>query len=506
VRRPNRTMALVLAACGLAALARAQAAPARQAPSEPAFMDQPPAVGPFKPYRRPVSESDQLPNGLKIVVAVDHRFPLVSVRMAFRAGDSRLTPADAGLADAEADLLTEGTPTRTALQIAQAQDAMGGGISAGVDPDFLTISASALSDRVYALFQLLSDVVLHSDFPEKEVALEKANMLQALRANRASAGFLASVEFNKLLFAGNPYAITTPTAASIAAITRAKLLQFHRDYFLPNNQAEIVITGDISAARAHNLAQQFFGEWRIGNPKPPPAPPVKPPRTRRIYLIARPGSAQSTILLGNLGLIRSAANYFPFRVANEVLGGSFNSRLTDIVRERMGYAYDIGSQNVPYRKLGAWIVSTQVRTAVTAPALAAILTQLQRIRSAPVTPQELTQAKNYLTGNYVLSLETQADVADWFLTTGIYGLPPSWMNDYVASIQGVTAGQALAAARAVIHPGHIIVVVVGDVQRIEAGLAKLAPGTMLTIYNDRGDVVGTYPPEGPPKGHADIVH
>jgi zinc protease len=472
----------------------------------PAFMQHPPAVGPFRPYRRPVSQTDQLPNGLKIVVAVDRRFPLVSVRMALRAGDSRLTPAQAGLADAEADLLTEGTPTRTALEIAQAQDAMGGGIAASVDPDFLTISASALSDRVYALFQLLSDVVLHADFPEREVALEKANMLQALRANRASAGYLASVQFNRLLFGQHPYAITAPTAASIAAITRAKLVQFHRDYFLPNNQAEIVITGDISAARAHNLAQQFFGDWKLGSPTPPPSPAVAPPKTRRIYLIARPGSAQSTILLGNLGLTRTAEDYFPFRVANEVLGGSFNSRLTDIVRERLGYAYDIDSQNVPYRDLGAWVVSTQVRTAVTAPALAAILHQLDAIRAARVTPQELLQAKNYLTGNYVLSLETQADVADWFLTTGLYGLPPSWMNDYVASIQGVTAGQALDAAREVIHPRHLVVVVVGDVKRIEAGLAKLAPGTTLTIYNDRGEVIGSYPPEGPAKGHAGVIH
>ncbi len=503
----RRLPRFAFAAAALAGLAAAQAAvPTHDLPPEPAFMDKPPAVGPMQPYRRPVSETDQLPNGLKIVVAVDHRFPLVSVRMAFRAGNSRITPAEAGLADAEADLLTDGTPTRNALQIAEAQDAMGGSISAGVDTDFLTISASALADRVNALFELLSDVVLHPTFPAKEVALEKANMLQALRANRASAGFLASVQFNKLLFGNSPYAITAPTAASIAAITRAKLVQFHQDYFLPNNQAEIVVTGDISAARAHNLAQQYFGDWKFGEPAPPPAPAVHEPPTRRIYLIARPGSAQSTILLGNFGLTRAAPGYFAFRVANEVLGGSFNSRLTAIVRERMGYAYDIGSENLPYRDLGAWIVSTQVRTAVTAPALAAILAQMERIRARPVSPQELSQAKNYLTGNYILSLETQADVADWFLTTGIYGLAPTWMTDYVPRIQAVTAARALDAAKDVIHPNHLVVVVVGDVKRIEAGLAKLAPGTMMTIFNDRGEVIGTYPPEGPAKGHGGPIH
>ncbi|MGH9520332.1 MAG: M16 family metallopeptidase, partial [Terriglobales bacterium] len=466
----------------------------------PAFMDHPPAVGPVQAYAPPTSQTDQLPNGLKVVVIEDHRFPLISIRMALRAGASRLTPETAGLASAEADLLTEGTATRTALQIAQAADALGGSLGAGAGSDFLNISADGLSSRAPEVFELLADVVLHPAFPEKEVDLEKANMLQSLIASRANSGFLASVQFNKLLFGNNPYAISAPTEASIGNISRAALQQFHQDYFLPNNQAEIVVAGDIASARAHNLVQQYFGDWKFGLPSPPPSPPVPAPKTRRIYLIERPGSAQSTILLGNLGLTRTSPDYFPFLIANEVLGGSFNSRLIADIRERKGYTYAISSFNQPYRELGAWLVETQVRTAVTAPALQAILAQLDRIRGAPVTDQELLQAKNYLSGNFVLGLQTQAEVAGQFLVTGIYGLPPDRLSTWVANVAGVTADEAQAAAQQYIHPNQAIVVVVGDVKQIEASLAPLAPGTTLTIFDSTGKVVGSYPPEAPAGG------
>jgi len=457
-------------------------------------MDKAPAIGPVKAYAPPAIHHDQLPNGLRVVVVEDHRFPIVTISLALRAGTSRLTAAQAGLASAEADLLTEGTATRTSLQIAQAADALGGAVGAGVDSDFLTASANGLSSRAPELFALFADVVLHPSFPENEVALEKANMLQALRANRADAGFLASVEFDKVLFGKNPYAITAPTEASIAAITRAALVKYHDDYFLPNNQGEIIVAGDISPERGHNLAQQYFGDWKLGRPAPPPSPPPPTPEKRRIYLVERPNSAQSTILLGNLGLTRSAQDYFPFLVANEALGGSFNSRLIADLREKKGYTYGISSFNTPYRELGAWAVSTQVRNDVTAAALGDVIEQLEQIRKAPLSAQELIQAKNFLGGNFVLGLQTQAEVAGQVLTTDLYGLPQDRLATWVSQVEAVSAEDALAAAQAVIHPNRAVVVVVGDVRKLAPSLAPLAPGTVMPIYNEKGEQVGQYPP------------
>jgi zinc protease len=183
-----------------------------------------------------------------------------------------------------------------------------------------------------------------------------------------------------------------------------------------------------------------------------------------------------------------------------VLGGSFTSRLNDDLRESKGYTYGISSGNSAYRDLGAWTVSTDVRTAVTAPALQEILEQMDKMRAAAPSAQELSGAKNYINGNFVLGLETQGQVAGAMMTQGLYGLPPDWLATYVHSVTAVTGDEALAAAQEVIEPAHALVVVVGDVKQIEAGLANLAPGTMLTIFNDQGEVVGTYPPEKPAGG------
>ncbi|MGH9487553.1 MAG: M16 family metallopeptidase [Terriglobales bacterium] len=464
------------------AVSPSKRAPAQRNVRAPAYMDHPPQALALAPYTPPASQVDQLPNGLRIVVVQDSRFPLVTVRFGIRAGQSRLTNADAALAQAEADLLPAGTSSRSSLQIFQQLGAMGGGLSTTSGPDFLTLSAYALSNRARSLIALVSDVVFHPSFPPAEVALEKANLLLTLRARRAQPAFLASVQFHRLLFGVNPYAIIAPTPASIARLSRKALQQFHQLYFLPNNQAEVVVVGDIPAARAHNLVQQYFGGWRLGMIQPPPSPPVTPPQQPRIYLVERPGSARSTILLGHLGLARSAPDHFAFQLVNQALG-----------------ADGVVSANTAGRDLGVWTVSARVPAADTAAAVKQILAQLERIRNVPLDAQQLRRAKNQLSARFLLGLQTQAQLADALLLPGLYGVSRNWLSNYVRNVQSATAAQALAAARSTIHPRHLIIVVVGDVKNIEAGLANLTPGAMLTIFNASGKLVGTYPPEAPPK-------
>lgn len=485
-------IAILLLSAALSSVAAAQQAPA--APAQP-DMSKRPAIGPVKPYTPPASFTDQLPNGLRIIVVEDHRFPLVSVRLGLRGGSSLLPADQAGLADAEAELLTAGTPSMNARQIAEESDRFGGAIDASSGEDFLTVSASALSSRTRRMFRLLADVILHPTFPDDEVTLRKQNMLQELALQRSEPSFLSSVQFNRVLFGRHPYSITAPTEASIQKISRSALEQFHQRVFLPNNSAVLVVVGDIRASMADNLAQQFFGDWHFGNPAPPsfPAPPEH--ATRRIYVVDRPGSAQSTVMLGNFGITRDAPDYFPFLVANEVLGGSFNSRLVADVREQKGYAYGIGSVNLPKLLLGSWLVSTEVRTPVTADAVAEILRQLDRIRSAPPSNTELEEAKNYLAGSFTEGLQTQDEVADQFLRVALYRLPKDYLKNWVQRVQSVTADQALNAARAHIRPGQEVIVIVGDAKQIEPKLAPLASGP-ITVYNDRGEAVGSYPSSG----------
>jgi len=470
---------------------------AQQTTIAPADLSAQPAVGQVSPYHPPASVQDQLPNGLRLLVVADHRFPLVSIRLAVHAGNALVPPADAGLAGAVAALLTAGTATRSSLQIAQEADRYGGAIAATAAPDYLTVSTSGLANHVTPMFQLLSQVVLHPTFPEEEVALYKQNALQELMAERAQPGFLAGVQFNKLLYGDNPYAVTAPTEESIGSISRTTLHRFHDRTFLPNNDAVLVVVGDVRVSVIRDLAQRYFGDtWKFGQLPQAPflAPPV--PAARHIFIVDRPGSAQSTILLGNLGITRDAPDYFPLLVANEVLGGSFNSRLVADIREQRGYAYGIGSANRPQLKLGSWFVSTEVRTAVTSEALKEILRQLDALREGAITATELDQAKNYLAGSFIRNLETQAQVADQFLMTALYHLPPNYLETYVSRVLAVTAAEAQEAARRHVRPSTATIVIVGDARQIELGLVNLQPGSMLTIFNDKGEQVGMFPPSG----------
>lgn len=472
------------------------AAPAatQQAATTP-DMTHPPQIGPIPSYRPPASVKDQLPNGLRIVVVEDHRLPLVTLRLAVHAGASQLKAEDAGLADAEADLLTAGTPRLNARQIAEAAAGYGGQINADAGSDFLIAGTSGLSNRVDAMFSLFSDVILHPTFPEDEVTLRKANMLQELQLNRSDPDYLAQVQYSQLLWGNHPYSIVAPTEASIARIDRQALLDFHRRLFLPNNDTVLVIVGDIHAGMARSLAQQYFGQWQFGNPPVPPNPAPPTRASRRIFIVDRPGSAQSTIMLGNLGLTRLAPDYFPFLVANEVLGGSFNSRLVADIREEKGFAYGIRSYDQPMLQHGAWTVVTQVRTAVTAEALQAILAELEKIRTGSISPTELQQAKQYLAGSFIRQLQTQAGLADQFLNVQLYHLPQDYLATWVQRVDAVDAKESQSSARKTIHPATELIVVVGDAKAIETGLANLAPG-MITIYDERSEVIGSYPPTG----------
>jgi zinc protease len=471
----------------------------RQVAPPPASLAQAPQIGPVKPYAPPASVTDQLPNGLRLIVIEDHRFPLVTAILSVRGGSSVLPAEDAGLAEAEADLLTSGTPTMNALQIAEEGDRFGGSIDASAGDDFIQVSGSCLSDRVNRMFSLLADVVLHPTFPENEVALRKQNMLQELQLDRSEPGFLGVVQFRKLLFGNNPYAIVAPTEQSIARISRQSLQQFHDRVFLPNNQAVLVIAGDIEHNAARALAERYFREWPFGRPSFPPAPAPPQIAARRIYIVDRPGSAQSNIMLGNLGITRHSPDFFPFLVANEILGGSFNSRLIADVREEKGYAYGIYSVNRPKLLLGDWTVGTQVRTAVTGPALEEIFKDLNEFRAAPPTSTEMEQAKNYLAGSFTEGLQTQGSVAQQFLTQTIYQMPNDYLATWVQRVEAVTPEEALAAARRHITPENEVVVIVGDAKIIEPSVAKLTAEPLI-VYNETGKQIGTYPAAGTAAG------
>ena len=451
------------------------AAPAVSAPMPP--------VSPMKPYQAPPRQEWELSNGMKVVLVTDRRYPMVTARLALRSGSAAVGREDAGLVDAMAELLTDGTAQRSSKAIADAADEFGGRISASADADDVVLGSYCLSEYGDKMFGLLSEVARTPSFPETEVALRKKNMQEELNVERSEPDFLAGVAFYKKLFGAHPYAVTAPTDASIRRLDRARIVKTHKRLFTPRN-ALLVLVGDLGFDQAKALVSRSFGSWK-GEPGPPAAPAAPAhPRLRRVYVVDRPGSVQVSLILGNLAMREDHPDYFNFLLANQVLGGSFSSRLVSDIRESKGYTYRIGSRIQTWLTAGVFRVRTPVRNEVVEPALEAIIGHLDRIRHKKVTAEELVQAKNYLAGSFARSLETQEGLASALLRLKLHRLPDDYLDTFVAKVQAVEAAGVLRAAETFIRPEEMVVVAVGDAAKIKDAAGRFSSEPVMLAGPD----------------------
>jgi zinc protease len=437
----------------------------------------------MKPFKAPPRQEWKLPNGLRVVLVTDRRFPMVTAKLAVRSGSASLPAEDAGLADALAELLTDGTARRSSRAVADAADEYGGSISAAAGPDDIVLESYCLSERAEQMFGLMAEVALTPSFPESEVALRRKNMQEELNVERSEPDFLAGVAFHKKLFGAHPYAVTAPTDASISRISRARVVKAHRRLFTPRS-ALLVLVGDIGLAPAKALVRRSFGGWR-GPPGPAaPAAATSRLRARRVYVVDRPGSVQASLFLGNLAIREDHPDYFNFLLANQILGGSFSSRLVSDIRESKGYTYRISSRIETFLTAGVFRVRTPVRNEVVRPALEAVFTHLDRIRRKQVSPEELSQAKNYLAGSFARGLETQEGLASALLHLKLRRLPEDYLDAFVPKVQAVGAVDVLRAAETFIRPEEMVVVAVGDAAKIKDDVGAFSSEIIQTVDQD----------------------
>lgn len=446
----------------------------------------PPAPLPARPIQFPAYTETTLPNGLRLMVVENHRLPVASVDLYVRSGSAADPAGKQGLASMVADLLDNGTTKRTARQIAQTIEGVGGTLSAGADRDFTSVSSSILSDQLPLAFDLVSDVVLHPTFPADEVETTRRQTLASLQVALGQAGSLAQRRFDMELYGPNsPYGVA-PVPATVQAITRADLEQFHHTRYTPAN-AMLVVSGDVTPARAEQLARQYFGGW---SGAAVPAPAVGTPQARtgmQIYLVNRPGSVQSSIRVGHPGLRPDNPDYYAVQVLNMVLGGASSSRLEKIIRSQRAWTYVARSVFTRPKETGTFYAFTEVRTPVTDSALAEILTQLRRIRDEPVGQAELDAAKSFLVGSFPLRFETAGQTAGQLANVRLLGLPIESLKNYTARVSAVTAADVQRVARQYVHPDQAAIVVVGDASRILAPLQRIAPVTLYDVQGNRID-------------------
>ena len=447
------------------------------------FRSQAPAPLPPRPISIPTPRETTLPNGLSLVVVEDKRLPLVSYRLAFRVGGAFDPPDLPGLTDLLAGLLPEGTQTKTSKEIADEVARMGASLSAGATSDYTIVGASALAqfnDRVLAL---LAEVTLEPSFPENEVALAKQNTKESLRQQRAQPSFLASEMVSRVMFGDHPYSIVAPTPESIDLSSRDEFVEFHRNKLVPNN-AVLIVVGDIRYDQILQQAESLFSTWNRGEDIVAnfPAPPVR--TSRSAYLVDRPGSAQSNIVIANSGITRTSPDYFPIMLMHTVLGANASSRLFMNLREDKGYTYGAYSTLDARRSAGTFRVTAEVRTPVTGDSLKEFFYELNRIGSEPVSAKEIADAKSYLTGIFPIRLETQEGLTDQLVQIKMLNLPIDFLETYRDSVQAVTVEAIQRVAREYIKPDEAALIVVGDGASV---LDQMKPYCEdIEVYNTAG--------------------
>jgi zinc protease len=429
------------------------------------FRKQAPAPLASKPLNIPKPYETVLPNGLRVVILEEKRLPLVSYRLAFRTGGAHNPTNMPGLMSMVSGLLNEGTETRSSKQIADMIASMGATLTAGTSADYTTVSASALSIYGNQILDLMADVSLHPSFPQNEIDIAKANTKQGLIQQRAQPSFLVNERLSRTLFGSHPYSVVTATPESVDAVTREKLLSFHRQMFIPNN-AVLFVIGDVDRAATVKRATELFGAWEKGQPAAEnfPAPPVR--TNRAIYLVDRPGSAQSTIVIANLAITRSSPDYFPMLLLNTMLGGSFSPRLDQNLRENKGYTYGASSTLDARRAGGTFRASAEVRTAVTGASLKEFFYELDRIRTEPIPEQEIRDNKAFLSGLLPIRIETQEGLTDQLVQMKMLDLPDDYLQTYRDRLNAVTAADLQRVAQKYVTTDKVAIVIVGDAANI----------------------------------------
>ncbi|HEX8720282.1 MAG TPA: insulinase family protein [Pyrinomonadaceae bacterium] len=449
-----------------------------------------PKPGPVPTFKLPPAERRTLSNGLEVLVVRHSELPIVAFDLVVKMGAAGDPAGQAGLASLTADMLDEGTKTRSSLEISDQFSDIGASLGVSSGWDSTTANLTTLKRHVDRALDLAADVLLNPSFPEKEFQRLRDQRLTGFRQRRDDAGQIASLVYASLLYGKNhPYG--RPLGGdeeSMRAITVADVRKFYETFYRPNNSTLIVV-GDTTADEIVPKLERAFGHWEKAHV---PAVDVSAAPVERdkpaLYVVDRPGSAQSVIYAGHVGVPRSNPDYFPLLVMNNLLGGGFVSRINLNLREDKGYTYGARSFFDFRRGAGPFTATAPVQTAVTRESVFELMKELRGVRGEiPVTEQELEYAKQGIIRGFPRTFETPAQIADRLETVVTYDLPDTYFNSYIERIQAVTLDDVKRVANRYLQPGRMAVVVVGDRQKIEQGLRELETlGETITFVDTEG--------------------
>lgn len=460
-------------------LTAALSAPAQQAPDRSTA----PKPGPPPSLKLPAIQKRTLANGLPVWVVELHKVPVVQVSLVVRGGSGADLPGKFGVANLTAEMLDEGAGSRGALEIADAIDYLGANLSTSSSFDASSVDLHVPVARLGEALPVMADVALRPTFPDQELQRVREELLTGLLQAEDDPDTLVRVAFPRLVY-GEQHrygTLAVGTAASLKGFTPADLKQFHSQNYVPSN-AVVIVVGDVTPDTVLPQLETAFGSWK-GSAQPAAkvtdAPQLK---ARQVFIVDKPGAAQSQIRIGWIGVARSTPDYFALRVLNTVLGGAFTSRLNTNLREQHGYAYGAGSAFEMRTAAGPFFAAAGVQTDKTTESLQEFFKELSGIRTAIPEP-ELEKAKSYVALALPRSFETTSSIAASLSQVFIYGLPDDYFARFTERVRAVTAADAQRAAERYIQPEKFAVVVVGDRKVIEPGIRslKLGPVRIVTI-------------------------
>jgi len=445
----------------------------------------PPASPRSVEFPRPVEQT--LANGLRVIVIERSDTPLVSAQLLIKNGGEIDPPELPGLADMTANLLTKGTQSRDATQIAEAIEALGGALESGARWDASNVTVGVMSAKLGPALEILADVVRRPTFSKEEVERLRQQYLDNLTLALGEPGSIARFVAARVVFGDTPYGHPIAgTTESLARISRDDIAKMHSRFYRPDN-AILVIGGDISAKDGFTLATRYFGDWQ----KPSVAMPAvsaavdaaAATKPGRVVVIDKPDAGQAAVFLARIGISRKDADYFRGIVANSVLSG-YSGRLNQEIRIKRGLSYGAASTLDARRDIGPFVASAQTKNESGAQVADLLLSEINRLASAPPADPELTPRKAVLIGNFSRSLETGGGLVTQVASLALYGLSLDEINHYINNVQAIGAADVQKFAGKHLDAKTSNIIVVGNAKVFLPELERRYPNVEVIKVSD----------------------
>jgi zinc protease len=444
-----------------------------------------PQPGPAPEALTPSISERRLANGMRVLVAPTRNVPLVSARLSFSAGTRDDPEGREGTAGLMASLLTQGTDTMSAPEIAASVEQLGASLGAGSGADFVNVFASAPASVFDRAAGLMADVVRNASFAEAELERQRAQVLDGLRVSLTQPGNVASLAAARAVFGDAPYGRPgNGTINSVTRITRDDVAGFHSAHVQPS-RATLVFSGDIEPEQAFALAERLFGDWRDApGARAAVSDAAGAPVAPRVIVIDQPGAGQAAVVVAMRGVTRDDADYYPLLLGNALMGGGFSARLNQEIRINRGLSYGARSSLSVYRQGGTLMASTQTRNDAAAEVAGLMLAEIERLSTSLPTEDELAPRRATLIGSMSRSLETVNGLGAVVSTYALNDRPMSEIATYGASVNAVTPAQIRDAAMRRLPASGASLVIVGDASQFIDELRRLYPDVEVIALSD----------------------